>query len=321
MVDLKTLPYIKLAKLGFVALLLAALWGSLFYFTNEACKLGVYRDWLTPLALLVLALPVTALAAVIFEPKSYFVLTSILALALLLFFPADIYGLLGVALIFFGFWRAYHRAQFELHNNIKFAPSHIMRSVGSMVLLSFILLLSFQVYDRVALDIANNESGFYARVANTVTLGVLPVVEKKIPGFERDLTLDQFIINGFAGSVPGLFELSQQQRMELIEQNRSELAKSLGIIVSGSEPLSQVVQLTVEAQIKDLVDNFVRHGVPIATLLPAVYALAIFSLLRILSGLVMWLAIAVNAVLFWILTITRFLRVTATQILAEQIEI
>ncbi|MCL5435703.1 MAG: hypothetical protein M1275_01320, partial [Patescibacteria group bacterium] len=287
MVDLKALPYVKTAKLVFVSLLLAALWLGLFYATAAALTVGAYRDWLTPLILLVAALPMTALAAVVFGPKSYFLLSSVLSLASLPFFPRDLYALLGVALLFFGFWRAYHRAQFELHNNIKFAPSHIIRSVGSIVLLAFMLLLSFQVYDHVAMDIANDEAGFYARIANTVTKGVLPLVEKQIPGFEQDLTLDQFVVNGFAGSVPGLSDFSAEQRAAQIAEGRSELAKSLGIIVTGQEPLSQVVQLTVEAQIKEITDNFSRRGLPVSTLLPAVYALAIFSLLRILSVFVM----------------------------------
>lgn len=321
MADFKTLPYAKIAKLVFVALLLAASWLGLFYTAAAALTQGVYRDWLPPLLLLIAALPVTALATVVFGPKTYFFLSSALALASLAFFPVDLYALLGVALVFFGFWRAYHRAQFELHNNIKFAPSHIVRSIGSIVLLSFMLLLSFQVYDRVALDIANDESGFYARIADAVTKGVLPLVEKQIPGFEQNLTLDQFIVNGFAGSVPSLSDLGPEQRAAQISKSRSELARSLGIIVTGQEPLSQVVQLVVEAQIKEITDNFARRGLPISTLLPAVYALAIFSLLRILSFFVMLAAEVVNVALFWVLRITHFIRITTTQILAEQVEI
>jgi len=321
MADFKTLPYAKIFKLSVLGLFFAGGWLALFWFSNSALAEGAYRDWLTPIALLIIAIPLTALSAIAFGPKTYFLLTAALSFAFLGFFTPDFYALLGVALVFFGFWRAFHRAQFELHNNIKFAPSHIVRNVGSIILLAFMLMLSFQVYARVASDIANDEDGFYGRMANTVTKGILPIIEKQVPGFEQDLTLDQFIVNGLNKNFENNSELTPQLRQLELSASRSELSKSLGIAVSGQEPLSQVVLLVVEGQLKDLVANFERRGLPLVSLLPAVYSLAIFSLLRILSYFVGLAAQAVSVFLFWLLKATRFIRINTTQILAEQVEI
>lgn len=321
MADFKTLPYAKILKLAVLGAFLAGAWLLLFWYSNAALAAGAYRDWITPISLLVFTIPLTALSTIAFGPKTYFLLTAALSFALLGFFPMDVYALLGVALVFFGFWRAFHRAQFELHNNIKFAPSHIVRNVGAVILLAFMLTLSFQVYAHVASDITNDDEGFYGRMANAVTKGILPMIEKRVPGFSQEISLDQFIVNGFNQSLESGIELSPEQRQLELSASRSELAKSLGIALSGQEPLSKVVQLVVEAQIKDLIGNFERRGLPLNSLLPAIYALAIFSLLRILSYFVDLAAQAVSVFLFRLLKITRFIRINTTQILAEQVEI
>lgn len=319
MVDFKTLPYAKITKLVFTGLLLVFVWLVLFFYTGQALSAGLYQTWFIPAAIAATAIPVTALAAIVFGPVAYFILTIAVSFALLGFFPLNLYALLGVTLMFFGFWRAYHRAQFELHNNIKFAASHIVRNVSSIILLTFLMMVSFQLYAKISSDIAVDETSFFGRLADSVTRGVLPIVERQIPGFEPDMGLDQYIVNSFQTSLPNFDSLPLETKQDQIAQSRLQLADSLQISVTGQEPLSEVARLAVAAQIEAIVNSFDQRGLPLPALLPAIYALAIFSLLRIISYFVGLVAQIVGLSLFWILRASHFFHIVNAQILAERV--
>ncbi|MBI4054255.1 MAG: hypothetical protein HY397_02915 [Candidatus Doudnabacteria bacterium] len=316
-----TTPLVKVVKVSAVMLTVILVWLFLFHYTQIALTTEQVADWLLPAVLLVAGIPLTALAVIVVDQRLFFLLAVGLSFAYLAFFPLSLYALLAIALVFFGFWRAYHHTQFELHNNIKFAPNSVLRSVASIILLSYLLVVSFNVYGSIAGQLALDKSGFYSRLSRAVTKGVLPIIERELPGFDPGLTLDDYLITSFSSTLIDYETLPVEQQQQYLAERREQLMASLGIAANGDEPLSKVTELAVEQKIAELVEGFEKKLLPISAVLPAVYALAIFSLLRLLSVVVGLVSQAGGVALFWLLRLSGFLRVTTVEILAEHVEI
>jgi len=301
-------------KLVVVGVALFVLWFFILQQISSAIALRNVAFWILPTVLVIVFLPVAALAAVVFGPRVFFVFTLGLSLGYFVFFPFNIFAVLAVALLFFGFWRTYHRTQFELHNNVKFAPYQIVSRVSRAIVMVLLLVIAFNVYAAIANDLATDETAFYERLAGLVTKGVLPFVERQLTDFNSAESLDQFIIEGLVRTVPEFEDLPPEEREAQIAQSRQRILRQFNIDASGVEPLSEVTERAIEGKLKELIQ-------PFSAVLPLVYGLAIFSLLRILGFFVELLARIWGIFLFWLLRKTQFLKVTTTQILAEHVEI
>jgi len=205
--------------------------------------------------------------------------------------------------------------QFGLHNNIKFDASHIIKKVSSIFLLILLLVVSFNIYANVAEELRVNPTGFFTKLSQQVTKGVLPIIERQLEDFEPDVSLDQFIVSGLRDSFLGFQDLSSDVRQQQVSQNRSAILEQLGITAAGNEPLADITQRAVEAKVSELVQPRFTWLVPI------VYALAIFSILRILMIFTVWMIQIWGTLLFLLLRKSGFLKITETEILAEHVEI
>jgi hypothetical protein len=312
--SVKAFPAAKLIKALAAAIAFLAVWLLALNFTEQALTLRRLPQIAWSTGLLVLFVPLAALCAAVLPRWWYLSLAAAASLGYLIFFPTTLYSVLAVLLFAFGFWQTYNRTHFELINNIKFAPQHIIRRASRTLLLVFMLAVTVNIYATVAHELTVDPASFYRQIADQVTRGVLPIVEKQLTGFQRNETLDQFIVRGFAESQPMFASLPETMKTEQIAASRQRILEQLGINASGTEPLSDVAQKAIEAQLKDLVE-------PYSAFLPLVYGLAVFSLLRILSIFLDLLAKAWGYFLFWALRRTRFLKITTTQILAEHVEI
>ena len=304
----------KILKQVFAAAIVCALWAVILWQSQLVVSSISYVNWALPAAGLVLFMRFLALTAMILENRLYFILIAVLAFAYLLFFPINLYAVLAIACLLFGFWRAYFRVKFEMANHIKFGAHQIIRRASSMFMLAFLLVVSFNVLANVSEDLANDDSRIYSGLADMVTRGVLPIVERNLPGFHRALTLDQYIVNGFVNSIPQYQDLPPEVREGELAQSREQLLAYLHIQAVGSEPLTDIARRAVEIKLAEVLR-------PHAAFLPLIYGLVIFSLLRILAFFVEWLSLAFGALLFWILRKTEFLKITHTQIFAEHVEI
>jgi len=294
---------------------MAILWILLLQQTAVAVTQHDYITWIAPIVLVIAFIPVAALAAVILDPRVYFVYSLALPFAYLLFFPSDIFAVLSITFLFFGLWRTFHRTAFELNNNIKFAPSHIMRRVSSIIILVILLTVAFNIYSRVSSEISQDPNGFYARLSNLMTRGILPVVERQLDNFNPNDTIDQFIVKGFTDTEPSFRDLPAEERQVEIEQSRERLLDQLGITAQGSDLLSDVTRKAIQERIREFsTPNYLW-------VIPVIYALAVFSVLRLLSVVVRLIAQAWGMFLFWLLKKSNFFKISTTQILAEHVEI
>lgn len=307
------------AKTVFLASFWVLAWIMALFQTKQAVLARLPFAILSASLWLAGAVALTAVCSAAVNPKIYFALSVGLSFAYLLFFPLTAVAVLAIAVLFFGFWRSFHRAQFELANNIKFSPASILRGVSRMLLLTFMLVVSFQIYGQTASDIASDEGAFYANLAGSVTRGVMPILERQLPGFEPQITLDDYLISGFSRGVPEYSSLPAEMKEDRLSQSRRDLASALGITaVSGGEPLSKIAELAVGAKLSGLAESL-KGRVPLNVVLPAVWAVIIFFLLRILALVLDWAARFLGLALFWILRKLRFFKITTVQILAERI--
>ena len=305
----------RIIKLAVIALAMAVLWFFALQQIQNAITTSDFLDIIVPAGLLVIFVPLLALSGIAFGAREYFAGSVILSSLYLLFFPINVFALLAIAFLIFGFWRSHRRVQFDLHNNIKFDASHIIQRVGSIFLLILLLIVSFNVYANVAKELRADPTGFFARLSQVVTKGVLPIIERQFEDFEPDVSLDQFVISGLTDSFPGFQDLSSSERLQQVSQNRSTILEQLGITAAGDEPLADITQRAVEAKVSELVQPRFTWLVPIA------YALAIFSILRILMIFTVWIIQIWGTLLFLLLRKSGFLKITETEILAEHVEI
>lgn len=305
----------RLIKLFIVTVTVFALWLFILQQIQNAIATNNVLDIIAPAALLVIFMPLLALSGIAFSAREFFIGSVILSFFYLLFSPIDIFALLAITFMIFGFWRAYRRTQFGLHNNIKFDASHIIKRVSSIFILILLLVVSFNIYANVAQELRTDSSAFFTKLSQAVTKGVLPVVERQFEDFQPDVSLDQFIVSGLTDSLPGFRELPSSMRMQQVSQNRSTILEQLGISATGNEPLSDITQRAVEAKVSELIQpRFIW-------LVPIVYALAIFSILRVLMIFTIWITRIWGTLFFFLLKKSGFLKITETEILAEHVEI
>ena len=305
----------RLIKIFVVIVVVFVLWYFTLQQIQNAIATNALLDIIAPTALLVIFVPFLTLSGIAFGARNFFIGSVILSSFYLLFFPIDIFALVAVVFLIFGFWRAYKRTQFGLHNNIKFDASHVIKRVSSIFFLVLLLVVSFNIYASVAEDLRADPSGFFTRLSQMVTKGVLPIVERQFEDFQPDVSLDQFIISGLTDSLPGFRDLPSSERLEQVSLNRSSILEQLGIAATGNEPLSDITQRAVETKVTELVQP------KFTWLVPIVYAMAIFSILRILMIFTVWIIQIWGSLLFLLLRKSGFLIVTETEILAEHVEI
>jgi len=305
----------RLAKRIILAIATAGLWVFMLKYLQETIVLREYQYWLLPALLIIILIPVIALSAITLPKRVFLLLALGLSGAYLVFFPFDVIALPAVLTLFFGFWRAFHRAQFEQENNVRFAPNHLVKRVSSMMILVLLLVISANVYQSIAEEIRQDADAFYSRLARGVTKGVLPIVERQLTSFNAGQTLDEFIVEGFEENTPEFLAMSPEERAQQISASRERIVDQFGITATGREPLSDITQRAVEAQISELVSP--RY----AWLVPVIYSLAIFSLLRILAVIGQLITQAWGIFIFWLMRKTEFIRITTTQIPAEKVEI
>lgn len=301
----------KIIKQLVFAATLICLWFVVLQKSQLSLNSFDYLNWLVPAGLLAVFSPLLALAAAVMDKRWYLSVAAILALGYLLFFPVNFYAPLAIGFLFFGFWYIRFRARFELTSRIKFASSQLFKRVSGILVLVFLLLISFNVYSKVAQQIASDENGFFERLADSVTSSVLPIIERQLPGFNPQMSLDQYLLNSFSsnGSTSSLASTPGQ-----LEANRQQMLTSLGITGTGAEPLTDITRLAIETKINETVKPYARF-------VPLVYTFAIFSLLRILAIFVEWLGLFIGAALYSILQLSGFIKIIQTQVIAEKIEI
>jgi len=298
-----------------IIIILFVIWFFVLSQTALAIESRDYIHWIAPTALIIGFISILTLATVALGHRLYFVIAWILAAIYLVIFPINIFAGLVVVFLAFGFWRAYHRTQFELHNNIKFAVSRILKRVTSITFLVFLLVISFNIYANIADEIKTNSDAFYSRLSASVTKGVLPIVERQFEDFQAEEPLDQFIVKSLIESAPEFRDLPAEEQQKQISQSRQRILDQFGISAAGSEPLSDITQRAVEERVKVLVQSRYEWMVPV------VFGLAIFSLLRILSVIAGLIARVLGLFMFWILRKARFIKIISTQITAEQVQI
>src|SRR3989344_1674398 len=301
----------KMLKLAAACVAYTGLWLLLLFMSGNFLKDSGVRDAILPAALLAGVIPFVTLAAIVISKRLFLAISFLLSVIALTAFPLNFYGLISVSVIFLGLWRAVARTKFELANNVKFTPSKIVSRVASVVLVAYLLAISVQVYSQIADRIAYDELGFYQPIAGGVTARALPIIERQLPGFHATSTLDEYLVESLRNSQPQNIQSVPQAD---IDQSRAELLERLGISVSGQDPVADVIRSAIAIKLQEL-------SAPYRQFLPALYTLAIFSLLRLAGYVVTAVSLLWGAAVFWLLRMTKFLKVTTAQIMAEHVEI
>ncbi len=301
-------------KLGVVFGALLVGWMYLLSFTALATLRIEPERWYQPAIVLALLCPAAALAAVSASRRVYLAVAFLFSISYFLFFPPSLIASASALMLLVGLWRLYERAQFELTNHVKFSASALVGRTSSALIIAFLAAVSVGVYGIMQSRISSDPAAFWDGMANSITRRFLPVLERQIPGFVPDQSIEQYLLDSYRNGGVQSVQPPPEITPETLSAGQQELQRQLGVEVGRSETLSEVTRRAVSEKI----DQWVK---PYAAFLPAIYSLAIFSILRVVGIFIRYAAILWGVLFFKFLRAVRFVRLTKTEIVAERIDI
>lgn len=140
-----------------------------------------------------------------------------------------------------------------------------------------------------------------------------PILQNIIPGYSPDSTVDDLIdvqLNKQRQSLPPGILLGSGQR----DQTRQALSETLGVGLTGSETVADILTIYTNTYIQRLAD---QSGLVVTTILIVIGLVAVRAIVPLLA----WLALGVAYSLFWVLRRFDFVRITQTQLPVQQLQL
>ncbi len=250
-------------------------------------------------------------------------IVGVAALTHFLFFPISLFSVISVILLILAFLYWKREIRLDLQSRLKFTPRRVVQAGLSTAIGLAILAVSFTYYG----FLVSGPNGS-SRVVDSLVRGIADTINKILPTtypeYKPSMTLDAFIAGtsgisgaGAAGIGAGISEqiineaVKQAQGKALTEARQSFL-DAFHIQANGTDTMDTVVQKIVRRQISQYVDPYVKF-------LPALFALALFFLLRIFTFLYKALIETFSTIVFTILKWMRFLSIEKIQVEAERV--
>ena len=297
--------------------------------------------WLVPTLWLSLLYIIFSLEFVIVPEKSLINLSLVGGIFLSLIFVHNFGHLIVLFLATGLLFVAYHQIKNDLGMNVKLHLPKTLRMGKAAFMLSMALVISSQYYFQA------KEAGllklpvFDANVIldNDFARGILYKLNPDLQKLEdKNLTVDELILQNFQESQAGMMEaqllnlsdgnqvistdslqkMESLQKQKILESGREQLGKMVGRKLTGSEKVADVLTENINQKMQSLVSPDYASGkfpaVPIG--MAIVLFLTVLSLGAFLVRILVHLAVFV----FWILTLTRVVRIKKVPVEMEVIE-
>ncbi|MFN3301490.1 MAG: hypothetical protein ACK413_00470 [Patescibacteria group bacterium] len=261
-----------------------------------------------------------------------------------LFFNFHYYLLIGLVVLFVGFVISRALIQKERNNRLKISLNSIFKSglkLNLFFLALFLSLLSYfyplvksdeleinlppKVLSWISKPLTKTFSGFDPEMTIDEMLKVSVVIEKPdLTAFPPEL-IKKFKDKNLKSFNPQellkdseIAEIIKDQAKkvnpQIINKERDELAKKLGLTLTGNEKLSEVIGKLVNKKLKELLGSYSKY-------LPIISAILIFLVLKIIFVPFSWLVILITLLIFLIFLIFRLVRIEKVMKEGEDIKL
>lgn len=225
----------------------------------------------------------------------------------LLFFPWTIATLAASLLAVVAWARYWAMVSEETMSRIRYSlTKSATHGLGSTVTLTVLAVALFYLGYASTTNETNDQ--FINRATAGASTAVVRVLERQLPGFRADMTVDEFLTqfgqNQLTSVIPDDFVPSQvnesllpdaersridsldaEARTAALTQARTALLVPLNINVDGNERMDTVVNALVSQKLRPVLEQYKRY-------IPPVLAIAVFSALSLLGFFYFWWAVS-----------------------------
>lgn len=185
-----------------------------------------------------------------------------------------------------------------------FLPGIRVIVAGAAVAVAVLLLPTIQQHVTTgAVEIPGSSFAFVLQPAT-------PLLANFIPGYSKTSTIDELIDAQLRQQQPGASALPAAQK----DQVRRQLAKTIGVPLTGSETVADVLARSVNGYVRQLAG---KGGVLVMIVLAVIGLLII----RTTVPFVAWLAFGVVALLFWLARMTGLVTIASTSLPVERLQL
>lgn len=278
------------------------------------------------------------------EKKEIFLLIcSIVLLIFFLFFPFHDYSLIGLIILFLVFVISRALMQKERNERLKISLLPVFKRGLKLTLFFLAIFFAFLSYLYPLIKINEREISLPPKILEWILKPLNSSLSKTLSFFDKKTTINEIIaINtiiekpNFLSSSPEILkkiqgkdlkEIFKNQEIaeilkkeskkinpQIIEREKNELAKSLGIEINGNEEIGEVINKLVNKQLQNALGPYLKY-------LPLILAVFVFVSLEIIFIPFSWLVILVTLFIFQILLIFRLVKVEKVMKEGEDIRI
>ncbi len=244
-----------------------------------------------------------------------FALTNAFAFGAYMFImPKNLFVALGGVIFFLLSVLFQRRMVTEEKNQQHFS---IRRTISSSVLVAtygFLFVIGFNVYNFVNQDFKDDPDKFYDRIGAATSRGV-PFVSDNFQGINLNQPLDEYLADRVESNLPeGLDQASPAVKDEYVQDYRDQFLEQFGLQDSAKVSLGRALAKIVNQKGREVLQPYNKY-------LPLFFALVIFGLLRTFSFIFNWLTIFVTWLLFRILYMTNFFKLTKAVVEVDKLDL
>jgi len=225
------------------------------------------------------------------------------AISALVIFPLTIATAAGCLVIVIAWGRYWAMVSEEAMSRLKYSlVKNTTHGLGSAITLTVLAVALF--YLGYASTTRETNDQFIDRATEGAGSAVVNILEKQLPGFKAEMTVDDFLSqygqNQISTVVPmdfipqqfnqSLLPDAERSRLESLDtvtrkaalaEARAAMLVPLNITVNGNERMDTVIKALVAEKIKPLLEDYEHY-------IPPVLALAVFSALSLLGMVYFW---------------------------------
>ncbi len=219
-------------------------------------------------------------------------------------------GVVFVALVFL-FER---RIRTEERSRQNFSIQRVFAGSVAPIIYAVLLLLGINIYYNTSAEFKANPDGFYQAFGHSAAKSAAYLTRQGGGGVDLNQTLRQYLETETRKQVPDYDKIPADYRQEYLEQTKQQFFRQFNIQTSEDQPLSEVAATYAVERIRNSAEKYTG-------LFPLIFTVIIVGLLSTFSFLLRWLSLLLTWLIFRILFLLKFFRLSKVAIEVEKLEI
>lgn len=227
--------------------------------------------------------------------------------------PKNWYVAIGGILFCFATFLFVNRIKHDEKSRADFSMSRVVRSSIAVIVYGLLAIVAFNIYAEAQVAFKKNPKQFYNQIGHYAARG-LEYVPASLGDFNPDQRFDDFVFKQAQRQNPDLAEIPAVERKSILAGVKQQLLDQFHIQVVDNPLLGQVVAGAVSQKVED-------GGKAYEKFFPAIFAVIVFSLLRTVAFVFVWLTMFLSWLIFRFLLLVKFFRIEKVQVEINKLQI